>query len=223
MPSAPDLSRPDAEGRKLPASKWRAEGSGEHYTTGRWGSRRHRERDPRAIGKLLDKLGITSGPLLDAACGTGRLRPMLDSGEREWFGVDASLSMLREARTEGPTRTCLGVVEALPYRDGAFRAVVANRLLHHFETYVEVRGVLGELLRVSSGPVITSFWNTASFPAWKRRVGLSKCEGPNGRFAHPTDFMRLAAEELSAELIGVRRVLPFLSQQCYAAFQRKPG
>jgi len=217
---SPDLS---AEERKAPSSKWQAEGSGSHYTKKRWSSKRREERDPRAIGKLLADLGVTSGTILDAACGTGRLRPALEAGGREWVGVDASISMLREARSGGGEPVLLGAVEALPFRTDAFGAVVANRLLHHFHSFEEVRGVLSELLRVSSGPVITSFWNTASFPAWKRRVGLSKSEGPNGRVAHPTELLKRAAADLDAELIEIRRVVPFLSQQCYAAFRRKSG
>ncbi len=218
--SPPESVTPDSHG-KAPAEKWQAAGSGAHYTSGRWSSKRREHRDPRAIGRLLTEAGIASGTILDAACGTGRLRTTLEAGTRRWVGLDASASMLAEAQKQPNDTLLRGRVEHLPFRDGAFDAVVANRLLHHFHQPEDLRIVLGELLRVSSGPVIASYWNAASLPAWKRRVGLAKSEGPSGRVAHPTSRLRKIAASLNAELVSTRHVLPLFSQQSFAVFRKR--
>lgn len=212
---------PPPDVRQRPAAKWQAEECGERYASERWAGKRRAQWDPRTIARLLDKYGVSSGPILDAACGTGRLRTAIEHGDRTWVGLDASLAMLREVTSAKAAARLRGEVEHLPFRDSVFAAVVANRLLHHFHSAEDLRRVLSELLRVSAGPVLVSYWNAASIPAWRRRLGLSKSEGPSGRVAHSTNLLRQIASELNSELLGTRHVLPLFSQQSYAVFGRK--
>ena len=216
---------PDAKStqRVLPAEKWRAPGSGSHYVRQRWGKTRRAKRDPRVIAALLTGHGVVGGTVLDAACGTGRLRAALSGEGRRWIGLDASASMLSEAAEAQRNSILQGELEQLPFQTASFSAVVANRVIHHFHTETELTRVLGELLRVSAGVLIISYWNSASLPAWRRRVGLSKGEGQSGRVAHSTALLRGIADRLGAELVETRHVLPFLSQQSFAVFRRRSG
>ncbi|MFT5285593.1 MAG: SAM-dependent methyltransferase [Planctomycetota bacterium] len=207
--------------RIRPADKWRPDGSGSHYVRERWGKKRRAQRDPRIISLLLNRYGIESGRVLDAACGTGRLREAVRTDLRQWIGLDASASMLSEAALIGPGSCLQGELERLPFPDATFSAVVANRVIHHFHSQAELTLILGELLRVSAGPLIFSYWNSASLPEWRRRVGLSKREGKSGRVAHSTSLLRTISATLDAELLETRHVLPFLSQQSFAVLRRR--
>jgi ubiquinone/menaquinone biosynthesis C-methylase UbiE len=111
-------------------------------------------------------------------------------------------------------------VERLPFATGSFAAVVACRLLHHVHEHDELTRLLRELVRVSAGPVLVTFWNRASLPGLRRRLGLARDEGPNGRVARTTEELRTAAEEAGAALVEVRHVLPWLSQQSFAVLMR---
>jgi SAM-dependent methyltransferase len=205
--------------RRPPAEKWQGADCGARYVRRRWGSQRRAARDPRIVAELLERHGVRGGPVLDAACGTGRLREALSGDGRTWVGLDASAAMLGEARRAGARTFVRGDVGDLPFADGAFAAAVANRLLHHFADGGTIAAVLRELVRVSAGPIVVSYWNAASLPAWRRRLGLGRDEGPSGRVAHPTELLRRAAREAGAELVEVRHAIPVLSQQSFAVLR----
>jgi SAM-dependent methyltransferase len=92
--------------------------------------------------------------LLDVACGTARLAPLL----REYgplTGVDASPVLLREARQRraGAAVWVLGDATALPFRTGSFDVVVSTRFLRHLDAGGR-RAVFEELRRVSRRRVV---------------------------------------------------------------------
>lgn len=107
--------------------------------------------------RVLDLVGLRPGEsVLDIGCGTGTLaiaaaRRVGASGKV--CGVDASPEMLSRARkkaTKAGAEIAFknGIVEALPFADGQFDAVLSTMMLHHLgpkarlECAQEVRRVL---------------------------------------------------------------------------------
>lgn len=119
-----------------------------------WAILRGRLRDFRS--KVADLAALQPGEsVLDVGCGTGTLaiaakRRVGAAGNV--CGVDASAEMVarsrrkaRRARTEVDFRIAL--IEALPFQDGQFDAVLSTLMLHHLPRRVRKQGV-GEISRV---------------------------------------------------------------------------
>ncbi len=93
---------------------------------------------------LLDEL--PSGPVLDAACGTGRHAVYLSAAGREVIGVDSSEAMLARAREKLPRADLRGgELENLPLEDGAVAGAVCALALSHLR---RLGGAVSELARV---------------------------------------------------------------------------
>jgi SAM-dependent methyltransferase len=220
-----DLQDPRAGEPGEPRGRWLDPDAGERYAGPRWRSARRRERDPRRIASLLDR-HLASGRrdarkpwLLDAPSGNARLRSLLEE-RAVWVGLDVSPSMLAGAGRLGATRLLRGDVGRLPFRDGSFDAVVCCRLLHHLRQEAAFRRTVAELVRVSSGLVVASFWDAACLAEWgaKRRHrarGETRCSRSRG-------FVRQAFAAAGAEVLEFRHSLRYLSRQSYVA-ARKSG
>ncbi|MBL7007768.1 MAG: class I SAM-dependent methyltransferase, partial [Planctomycetes bacterium] len=59
---------------------------------------------------------------------------------------------------------------ALPFAADSFDLVFCFRLLHHFAQPAERQAVLAELARVSRRWALVSYFDAASFQAWRHRV-----------------------------------------------------
>jgi SAM-dependent methyltransferase len=101
--------------------------------------------------RKLARLGILSMlrdvKVLDVACGTGEaLRILRDAGFTRLSGVDvtADADLAREPWLD----LRAGDSKALPYKDGAFGAVLCMHSLHHLGTMEELRASLHEFVRV---------------------------------------------------------------------------
>ena len=208
--------------------KWQDPGSGSRYAgPSRWRTPRSALRDPMLVERILTRYGARPSlkPILDAPCGTGRLRGVLERRGMRWVGVDVSPSMLREARAGAPSAPSLvrALAGRLPFKDDSFDVVVCCRLLHHLHDEEEVEAVVGELVRVSARMVIASFWDSASLHAWRRRVGLRRSEGPKGRRAVSKRALRRAFDDAGAEVVEFEHSFRFVSQQAFAvALKRAP-
>lgn len=201
-------------------AKWASDAAARRYAGERFGSARAESRDPRLVGRWLRELGAR-GPTLDAPCGTGRLRAALESIGAPLVGLDSSLAMLAAARASGVLRPVAGSVECLPFVDRAFEVVVCCRLLHHLRGRAELERAASELVRVSRRYVIASFWDSASLPALRLRLGLKAGEGPRGRRAIPRAEIEGAFERAGARCLGFRATLRFVSQQTFVVAERR--
>jgi len=81
-------------------------------------------RDPMIVERILERHGARPGlrPILDAPCGTGRLRGVLERRGMRYVGVDASSAMLREAGGREQSRRsglCVALIDRLPFKDDA--------------------------------------------------------------------------------------------------------
>ncbi|HTZ36540.1 MAG TPA: class I SAM-dependent methyltransferase [Stellaceae bacterium] len=86
-------------------------------------------------------------PLLDAGCGTGGFLARLarESPATDAVGVDASQTACRWARDKSARPICAGSVNALPFADGAFGAIVSLDVLCHRD--VDEAGALAQFHR----------------------------------------------------------------------------
>jgi ubiquinone/menaquinone biosynthesis C-methylase UbiE len=87
----------------------------------------------------------TSGRLLDAGGGTGRVSSRLRSLVDEVVVCDLSLFMLKQAKNKGRLLTVRTHVEHLPFPNESFERIVVVDALHHF---CDQRESIQELLRV---------------------------------------------------------------------------
>ena len=123
-----------------------------------------RTRVPIGVEIILGCLASAGRPLsslrlLDAGCGTGSYAAALRPHAGAIDAVDLNPSMLEVARTKldgapgCPVALHEASLEALPFEDAGFDAVMVNQVLHHLpdspgEGRPLLRRVLGELARV---------------------------------------------------------------------------
>jgi len=110
----------------------------------------------------------------------------------------------------------------MPFGDGAFDVVVCCRYLHHLHERADLDRAVAELVRVSRRLVLASFWDAASWPALRVRLGLRRGEGPHGRAAVERAAIESAFERAGARVIDWRTGLRFVSQQTFAVAERTP-
>jgi SAM-dependent methyltransferase len=202
-------------------NRWQGPGAGARYAAARWASTRRAERDPRLVAALLAR-HLPPGDehrLLDAPCGTGRLQATLARHGR-YVGVDVAPAMLAEARRAHPERVWLrGDVTRLPFPDGTFDLVLCCRLLHHFSERSELERVLAELVRVSRGLVIASFWDKGSLPSWRRAILPAR--RPARRHARSRGEIAALLAQAGAEVLGWKHSLRFVSRQAFVVARRR--
>ena len=89
-----------------------------------------------------------AGTLLDAGCGTGGLLARLSAAlpDRAAIGLDADHFACERARAKSGRPVCAGSVNALPFADGAFGAIVSADVLCH--AGVDERAALAQFHRV---------------------------------------------------------------------------
>ena len=68
--------------------------------------------------------------MLDAGCGTGGLLARLD-GARDAIGVDANAAACARAAAKSGHPVCAGSIDALPFADATFSAIVSADVLCH--------------------------------------------------------------------------------------------
>lgn len=224
-----DPASPDAQGpRPSPgapplAARWGETGAGERYRDRRFRDARAAGRDPRLVARLLRRWPLRAGEsarVLDVPCGAGRLHRALSScpGARV-VSADLSPEMLRALPAPGPRLRADAL--RLPFADDAFDLVVCCRLLHHLEQDDARRTLLAELLRVSRGRVLVSFWDSASWHAWRRRVGLRRGRRPDPRVAITRGRLEQLARQAGARVLGHAASFRFVSPQTFCALERE--
>lgn len=216
---------PSGEPGRSVHDKWAVPGAGAHYALRRFRDPRARLRDPMLVDRILARYGVRPSlrPVLDAPCGTGRMRAVIERRGLRYVGLDASAEMLGEAATSGADALVRARIELLPFESNAFEAVICCRLLHHLDEREELEPAVAELVRVSHRLVIASFWDAASLHAWRARVGLRRSEGPRGRRAVSKQRLARAFDEAGASVASFHHSFRFVSQQAFVvAVKRAP-
>ena len=206
-----------------PETKWQSDRGAEHYQRERFRTSRAARRDPRIVAGILRRYAPAAPgercTLLDAPCGSGRLAPWLEQQGCLTTGVDVSRSMLERARTGSHRRLVQADAARLPFGSGSFDHVVCCRLLHHVHEPEARLAVVRELVRVARSLVIASFWDTASLPQWRLRLGL-KSEGPGGRRAVPRDHVADLFRQAGARVLAFRYSFRLVSQQVFVVARK---
>lgn len=208
---------------RTPGEGWSAAGSGARYRGRRWRSKRAQERDPKLVARLLRDVvhhDAARGFILDTPSGTGRLRGALEATGARYVGVELSADMQRHA--DDGSGLVRGDARHLPFADRTFDAVVCCRLLHHLRHDEERAALLAELVRVSRAWVLVSFWDAASWHAWRRRRGLRRAAHPDHRQPLERGHLRALLEAAGADPIAYRHSLRFVSPQAFVAARRRP-
>lgn len=137
-----------------------------------WHKRLSTRRETRLLTDLLDRIG-SQQTVLDVPCGAGRLTPTIAPYAGHLFEADFSGEMLSICRslTGLPDRS-FGRVNALelPFGDGLFDLVVSIRLCHHIGDEGDRLRYFRELLRVSRGHVLATFFEFDSVKNRLRRL-----------------------------------------------------
>lgn len=203
---------------KAAAERWQDPEAARRYARERFGRQRAGARDARLVSALLARHGVEPGPggILDAPCGTGRLRAALARFGVPVVGLDASPAMLAES--EG-ARRLVGALPRLPFSTGSFDVVVCCRLLHHLGAQEELAAAIEELVRVSRRLVIASFWDAASLAAWRRRSGLRR--DASGRAALARPRLEQLFRRAGADVIDCAHSFRFVSMQAFALARKR--
>jgi SAM-dependent methyltransferase len=102
------------------------------------------------LALLCDRTGgdAAGRKLLDAGCGTGGLLARLSATlpDRAAIGLDADRFACERAHAKSGRPVCAGSVDALPFADGAFGAIVSADVLCHRD--VDERAALAQFHRV---------------------------------------------------------------------------
>ena len=139
----------------------------------RWTERINNRHEQQLIRRLLRSASITNvdGIALDLPCGYGRLYPIVREVCQQVVESDWSFPLLSATKasqhSEQPAGNESGYVRAtvmsLPFIDGAFKFVLSVRLCHHIREHQERIQYFKELMRVSSGFLIATYFDSRSF------------------------------------------------------------
>ena len=119
--------------------------------------------------KIVEKL--TSGSVLDVACGTGTLLAMAKKKGLECCGIDLSGGMLAQAKRKVPgAELKQASYYAMPFPEESFDYVVATNALSG--GYIDVSKVLEEMVRVCrrGGWVYIAEWPKAEQETFEERL-----------------------------------------------------
>ena len=115
---------------------------------------------------------------LDLPCGYGRLYPIISKAAKQVVQGDWSFPLLGVAqdrlRTKGLLGESAGFVRAsalaMPFHNNAFDLVVSVRLSHHIREHEERLCHVRELMRISSGWVVFTYFDADSFKNRLREI-----------------------------------------------------
>lgn len=147
----------------------------------------------RVIGRVLDPTELcrhlslpTSGRLLDAGGGTGRVAQALHGMAGQIVVSDLSHGMLQQATLKDGLHAVRAHAERLPFADGAFERIIIVDAFHHFCNQSEAIADLWRVL-APGGRLVIEEPNIAVLPvklvALAERVALMQ-----SRFVSPHDM-----------------------------------
>ncbi len=125
------------------------------------------------LDATLRLLGAEPGRVLDAGMGPGRLLAELSRRGWDVAGADLSGGMVATARQRLPdasARLLQGRLEALPFEDAGFDAVVATGVLEYVEDLPAAVSELARVLRPGGTAVLSAPNPRSLYGIWRRFV-----------------------------------------------------
>lgn len=132
---------------------------------------RTRRADPALADLLRGRLAVAAGlPCLDLACGTGNYTIALRKLGVAMIGIDASMPMLRQARTKAPEAmwACADAMR-LPFADQIFGGALCTLAIHHL---ADLGAAFAEVARVQAEGRFIVF---TAWPEQMRAYWLNHC------------------------------------------------
>lgn len=207
-------------------------------------SYRNSWRDRREAGCIRQFLAAlpAGSRVLDLPCGTGRLTPLLAERGLQIVGADSSPHMAGLAdenwkrwKAGHPGTAATATFEVREggrtgYSDGAFDAIVCNRLFHHFREPDVRIAVLREFRRICRGRMLVSFFNAFAVDAIRFKLKhFLRGTTPTDRIPIPMETFARDITAAGLKIVGTSFVVWGISPMCYveltdaAASARKAG
>jgi SAM-dependent methyltransferase len=179
------------------------------------------------LAAALELIGDGPGAVLDAGMGPGRLLEELERRGWTGWGIDAAPNMVALARARVPAareRIGEGRLEALPFADGTFDAVVAAGVINYTRDPAAIVRELARVLRPGGRAVIALGNARSPCRLWRERVVYPtvwtiKHRHPAGRPA-PLWRNRAFSRRRARRLLGAAGLEPEASR--VAAFTLLP-
>ena len=142
------------------------------------------EREVKVVEALAAALGQLDGRVLEIGIGSGRIAIPLQQRGYNYYGVDLSMPMMHKLRENAAARSqhsfplAQGDITHLPFKEGAFAAIIAVHVFHlvprWHEALAECRRVLGAGgLIIHAGSRLTTESDAASRVTQKWRELLA--------------------------------------------------
>ena len=153
--------------------------------------------------KIVEKL--TSGSVLDVACGTGTLLEMAGKKGLECFGIDLSEGMLAEAKRKIPKAEIRRAsYYEIPYPEESFDYVVATNALSG--DHIDAKKVLMEMIRLCR---VGGWIYIAEWPKAEKDTFVERCIVWFARLTDdaPKDYLAIFREmgyEPEVDVLGER-------------------
>lgn len=194
-------------------------------------NRSKNKRELACISAALDDVPFGSA-VLDLPCGSGRLAPMLLGKGFNITEADYSKPMLEAAE-----RYCIANYAAMSnlgqitfeqqdisnttFVDKQFSAVICSRLFHHYSTSTLRSQVLKELLRISDGPIVLSFFSNFALSALRFHVtNAIRSRKPNDRIPIWYHYFKKEFTAVGLRCVGYYPVRYGVSPQTYIKLVR---
>ncbi len=221
---ASEQRRPEeADGTQYVARDfYRNGGQARHYATDRFAGKRsatHR-RDWAALAGALpaDARGAL---VLDCPSGTGRISRPLGGAGLGVIAADVSFEMLSQARERDSARHYVQAdATALPFRDGAFDAVVSMRFIYHLPESAQRVKALSEMARVSRRWVAVSYFDAWTLQGARASVGKWISGAPHTRVLQSLEDFRWEAAQAGLKVVSVRPTLRGVSEHTVVLFEK---
>jgi ubiquinone/menaquinone biosynthesis C-methylase UbiE len=186
-------------------------------------------RERRCIARML--AAVPSGvAVLDLPSGAGRLLPLLCERGYRVTAADSSPHMISEGRQyaalmslePGQEQFVVTDVMRTPFADGAFDAVVCNRLFHHFRESHVRQEALRELHRICKGPIVVSFFRDLGWAALTFRLRcLLTRRKPTDRIPIRLAAFRKDIEAAGLSIAATVGACPLISKNWYVLLEPK--
>ncbi len=161
--------------------------------------------------------------VLDCPSGTGRFLPTLASFGISVIVMDTSGAVLREGRKHHslfkvPPMELVGSALGIALPDDAVDVVLCSRLLHHLADREDRMMALREFARVARVGVVFSFFDSASYRAWKRARKVRRTGKTGGRHSMSRTAAVEEAVEAGLKPLGMNALFRFHTEITAAAF-----
>ncbi len=134
-------------------------------------------REQKILKKIFERMGKTSGLVLDLPCGYGRFSAILLDKGLALVNCDISPAMVERANErvaklfQGAARGVVtNAIFGLPFKKNTFSLVMSMRFFHHIHSSEDRRKILTEFSRVSFDWIVLSYYQSNALHKIQRKL-----------------------------------------------------